>query len=128
MAEINLAPGAYTSIVMQQSLSVSLSFSPATIIATGTSEAAYVSAIWATNRSVGSYVISLTIYDGATTRYLKNQVLLKGAAKLGNSVNLLDGVPLYLPEGYTVSAVLEAYLGSGAGTGVDVTPSWAIIT
>lgn len=129
MAQVNLAPGEYGSIIIQSpGTRVADPSSPKTLAATGANEAAYVSAVWATNPDVGVWSVSLYVYDESNLIPIKRNVRLAPRGKTGNSINLLDGSPLYLPESHTLYVGLDEYVGpSGTGTGVPCLCSWAKI-
>lgn len=128
MAEVNLAPGAYGSIIMQPVTHVVAGpASPSTLLSTSASEAAYISAIHISNKDSGTWVCTLKVTISSVTWIVKEMRLAKRNAT-GGSANILEGAPLYLPESATLTVITSDYIGpTGAQYGVDVTASWAKI-
>lgn len=128
MADVNLAPGAYTSIIMQAPThAIAGVGSDTTLLSTAASEAAYISAIHVSNKDSGTWVFTLKVTISSVASIIKEMRLAKRNAT-GGSANILEGAPLYLPESATLTIIISDYIGpSGAQYGVDCTASWAKI-
>lgn len=121
MANVNLAPGQYTSVIAQLTTPVSISGSGSgTVVSTSSGQAAFIYAIWIANTDAAGGTCVANVYVGGA---LIASDKLEPKGKRGSMKNMLEGAPLVIPESTTVSCDLD-----GGGVGAKAFASWVKIT
>lgn len=126
MAQVNLVSGNFTQIITQDPVPVVVTTvgSLSSLLATSADEAAYISGIWVSNLDAAAFHVGLFIYNGSTNKAFKDYVLVQKRATNGCHFNLLEGVPLYLPESRTLKVQITAQTTAAPVAGVSFIPSW----